>query len=138
MSNPGPASTQTIHPQNVLSNQAIRLLGVATGVSLAATGDAATVAIANTTNYSVYQVIVTNASADVSTGYIGVFPQPAGAGTATVSNAVLTGVTGSTVVSQRTINNTGIQSGQNQYVRVGTAVAGTVDIYIYGYDFSTY
>lgn len=138
MSNPGPASTTTIHPQNVLSNQAIRLLGVATGVNLSQTGDAATIAISNTTNYSVYQVVVTNASADVHTGAIGVFPQPGGAGTATVSNAALTGVTGSTVVSQRTVNSTAIQSAQNQYVRVGTAVTGTVDVYIFGYDFSTY
>lgn len=138
MSNPGPASTTTIHPQNVLSNQAIRLLGVATGVNLSQTGDAATIAIGNTTNYSVYQVVVTNASADVHTGAISVYPQPGGAGTATVSNAALTGVTGSTVVSQRTVNNTAIQSGQNQYVRVGTAVTGTVDVYIFGYDFSTY
>ena len=138
MANPGPASTTTIHPQNVLSNQAIRLLGVATGVNLSQTGDAATIAIANTTNYSVYQVVVTNASGDVSTGAIGVFPQPGGAGTATVSNAALTGVTGPTVVSQRTVNTTAIQTGQNQYVRVGTAVTGTVDVYVFGYDFSTY
>ena len=138
MSNPGPASTTTIHPQNVLSNQAIRLLGVATGVNLSQTGDAATIAIANTTNYSVYQVVVTNASGNVATGAIGVFPQPGGAGTATVSNAALTGVTGPTIVSQRTVNSTAIQSAQNQYVRVGTAVTGTVDVYIFGYDFSTY
>ena len=138
MANPGPASTTTIHPQNVLSNQAIRLLGVATGVNLSQTGDAATIAISNTTNYSVYQVVVTNASGNVATGAIGVFPLPGGAGTATVSNAALTGVTGSTVVSQRTVNSTAIQSAQNQYVRVGTAVTGTVDVYIFGYDFSTY
>lgn len=138
MANPGPASTTTIHPQNVLSNQAIRLLGVATGVNLSQTGDAATIAIANTTNYSVYQVVVTNASGNVATGAIGVFPLPGGAGTATVSNAALTGVTGPTVVNQRTVNSTAIQSAQNQYVRVGTAVTGTVDVYIFGYDFSTY
>lgn len=138
MANPGPASTTTIHPQNVLSNQAIRLLGVATGVNLSQTGDAATIAIANTTNYSVYQVVVTNASGNVATGAIGVFPLPGGAGTATVSNAALTGVTGPTIVSQRTVNSTAIQSAQNQYVRVGTAVSGTVDVYIFGYDFSTY
>jgi len=39
MSNPGPASTQTIHPSNLASNQAIRLLGVLTGVNVNATGD---------------------------------------------------------------------------------------------------
>ena len=38
--NPGPAVATTIHPQSVTSNQAIRLLGVATGVNLSATGDA--------------------------------------------------------------------------------------------------
>ena len=30
--NPGPSSATTIHPQSVTSNQAIRLLAVATGV----------------------------------------------------------------------------------------------------------
>jgi len=133
-----PNSVSTIHPTNLATNQAIRLLGVANGVSLANTGDAAVIPIQNATSYSVYQVVLVNASANIATGYLGVFPQPAAAGTATVSNAVLTNLTGSTVVDQRTVNNKNIQTGQNQYVNVGTAVTGTVDVYIYGYDFSVY
>ena len=56
--------------------------------------------------------------------------------TAIVSNAVLTGVTGSTVVSQRTVASTAAQTSQNLYLKVGTAVTGTVDVYVFGYDFS--
>jgi hypothetical protein len=136
MSNPGPATTTSTHPSNLGTNQALRLLASAQGVSLGQTGDAATLPINNSTTYSVYQVIVTNASADVSTGYVGVFTAPSGGGTAIVSNAVLTGVTGSTVVSQRTVASTAAQTSQNLYLRVGTAVTGTVDVYVFGYDFS--
>jgi hypothetical protein len=43
-------------------------------------------------------------------------------------------------VSQRTVAATGIQSGQNLYLNVGTAqgAAATMDVYVYGYDFSTF
>ena len=80
MANPGPASTNTIHPQNVASNQAIRLLGVATGVSLSQTGDQAVIPVINTTNYSVSNVIFTNASASLSSAYAGVWTAPSKAG----------------------------------------------------------
>ena len=39
MSNPGPASTQTNHPSNLASNQALRLLASAQGVNLNQVGD---------------------------------------------------------------------------------------------------
>lgn len=140
MANPGPASTTTIHPQNVLSNQAIRLLGVATGVNVNATGDQAVIAIANSTNYSVSNVVLTNASTSLTTAAAGLFTQPSAAGTAIVANAALSALTGSTVVSQRTVASTATQSAQNLYLNVGTAqgAAATVDVYVYGYDFSTY
>ena len=66
MANPGPASVQTIHPQNVLTNQAIRLLAVVTGVNVNATGDQAVLPILNSTNYSVSNVVFTNASISLS------------------------------------------------------------------------
>jgi hypothetical protein len=49
-------------------------------------------------------------------------------------------MTGSTVVSQRTVASTALQAGQNLYVNVGTAqgAAATMDVYVYGYDFSVY
>jgi predicted O-methyltransferase YrrM len=136
--NPGPAITNTIHPQSVLSNQAIRLLGVATGVNLSKTGDAAVIPVANTTNYSVFQVIFTNASASLSSAYAGVWTAANQGGTNIVANAALSANTSAPVVSQATVATTNTQSAQNLYVNVGTAQAATVDVYVYGYDFSNY
>ena len=140
MANPGPASTTTIHPQNLASNQAIRLLAVATGVNVNATGDQATLPIINSTNYSVSNVVFTNASTSLTTAAAGLFTAPSGGGTGVVANAALSGLTGSTVVSQRTVASTATQSGQNLYLNVGTAqgATATMDVYVYGYDFSTY
>ena len=140
MANPGPSSTTTIHPSNLASNQAIRLLGVATGVSVNATGDQAVIAINNSTNYSVSNVVFTNASASLTSAEAGLFTAPSAGGTAIVANAALSALTSSTVVSQRTVAATGIQSGQNLYLNVGTAqgAAATMDVYVYGYDFSTF
>ena len=137
MSNPGPASTQTIHPSNLASNQAIRLLGVLTGINVNAVGDNA-IPIQNSSNYSVSNVIVTNASISLTTATAGVFTAPSGGGTAIVADAALSACTGSTVVSQRTVASTAAQTGQNLYFNVGTAqgAAATVDVYVYGYDFS--
>lgn len=139
MANPGPASTQTIHPQNLASNQAIRLLAVFPGVNVNATGDTV-LPIGNTTNYSVSNVVFTNASISLTTALAGVFTAPSAGGTAIVANAALSALTGPTVVSQRTVASTAIQAGQNLYVNVGTAqgAAATMDVYVYGYDFSSY
>jgi hypothetical protein len=140
MANPGPATTTTIHPSNLASNQAIRLLGVATGVNVNATGDQATIAINNSTNYSVSNVVFTNASISLTTAAAGLFTAPSAGGTGIVANAALSGMTASTVVSQRTVASTAIQSAQNLYLNVGTAqgAAATMDVYVYGYDFSVY
>lgn len=140
MANPGPASTTTIHPQNVATNQAIRLLAVATGVNVNSTGDQATLPIINSTNYSVSNVVFTNASTSLTTAAAGLFTAPSAGGTGIVANAALSALTGSTVVSQRTVASTATQSAQNLYLNVGTAqgAAATMDVYVYGYDFSTY
>jgi hypothetical protein len=138
MANPGPASTVANHPQNLGTNQALRLLASAQSVSLAVTGDTV-LPILNTGRYSVSNVVVTNASTDLSAStvpFAGVFPAPGASGTAIVSNATLNALTSSTVVSQRTINSTAAQTGQNLYFNVGTAAsyAATVDVFVYGYD----
>ena len=140
MANPGPATTTTIHPQSITSNQAIRLLAVATGVNVNATGDQAVLPIINSTNYSVSNVVFTNASTSLTTAAAGLFTGPSAGGTALVANAALSGLTASTVVSQRTVASTATQSAQNLYLNVGTAqgAAATMDVYVYGYDFSTY
>ena len=140
MANPGPASSTTIHPSNLASNQAIRLLGVEIGVNVNTTGDQAVIAINNSTNYSVSNVVFTNASISLTTAAAGLFTAPSAAGTGIVANAALSALTSSTVVSQRTVAATGIQTGQNLYLNVGTAqgAAATMDVYVYGYDFSTF
>ena len=140
MSNPGPSTTVTIHPSNLASNQAIRLLAVATGVNVNATGDQAVLPIINSSNYSVSNVVFTNASTSLTTAAAGLFTAPTAGGTGVVANAALSALTGSTVVSQRTVASTATQSAQNLYLNVGTAqgATATMDVYVYGYDFSTY
>ena len=140
MANPGPSTTVTIHPQNVTSNQAIRLLAVATGVNVNATGDQATLSIINSSNYSVSNVVFTNASVSLSSAAAGLFTAPSAGGTGVVANAALSALSASTVVSQRTVASTALQSGQNLYLNVGTAqgATATMDVYVYGYDFSVY
>jgi hypothetical protein len=135
-----PNSVTTIHPSNLASNQAIRLLAVATGVNVNATGDQAVLQINNSTNYSVSNVVFTNASTSLTTAAAGLFTAPSAGGTGIVSNAALSALTGSSVVSQRTVASTATQSAQNLYLNVGTAqgATATMDVYVYGYDFSTY
>lgn len=143
MSNPGPASATTIHPSNLATNQAIRLLASASAVPLSFTGDATvTLQINNTTSYAVTNVAITNANKDVSAGYLSIWTGPAGTGTEIVTNAALTSNTGATYVTNSTVvsatKNVNL-SAQTLYVKVGTAVAGgTVDIFVYGYDFSEF
>lgn len=135
-----PNSTSTIHPSNLATNQAIRLLAVATGVNVNSTGDQATLAINNASSYSVSNVVFTNASISLSTAAAGLFTAPSAGGTGIVANAALSALTSSTVVSQRTVASTALQTAQNLYVNVGTAqgAAATMDVYVYGYDFSTF
>jgi hypothetical protein len=143
MANPGPASTQTIHPSNLASNQAIRLLAYASAVPVSATGDAAvTLPINNTSSYNVQNVAITNANVDVSGGALAIWTAPAGTGTEIVTNASLTSNTSSTYVTNATVvagTKAKRLTDQTLYVRVGTAVAGgTVDVFVYGYDFSEF
>ena len=143
MSNPGAATTVTAHPQGLTSNQAIRLLAYATSVSLNATGDATvTLPVINTSSYNITNVVITNANKDVSAGYLAIWTQPAGAGTEIVTNAALTSNTSSAYVTKSTVvsaTGTTNLSAQTFYVKVGTAVAGgTVDIFVYGTDFTAF
>jgi hypothetical protein len=137
MANPGPATTVTNHPSNLATNQAIRLLASYQGVNVNATGDTV-LPIVNTNSYSVSNVIFTNASVSLTTAAAGVFTAPSAGGTGIVANAALSAMTGSTIVSQRTVASTALQTGGNLYVNVGTAqgAAATMDVYVYGYDLS--
>ena len=135
MSNPGPSTTVTNHPQNLATNQAIRLLASAQSVNLNATGDTV-MPVINTSRYSVSNVVFTNASISLTTAAAGVFPSAAAGGTAIVSNVALSGQTSASVVTNATINNTAALTGQNIYFNVGTAqgAAATMDVFVYGYD----
>jgi hypothetical protein len=143
MANPGPATTQTIHPSNLATNQAVRLLAFASAVPISATGDAAiTLPVNNTASYNVQFVAITNANVDVSGGALAIWTAPAGTGTEIVTNASLTSNTSSTYVTNSTVvagTKATRLTAQTLYVRVGTAVtSGTVDIFVYGYDFSEF
>ena len=134
MANPGPATTVSAHPSNLSTVQAQRLLAVYKGVNLGVAGDVV-LPIVNSTTYSVQQVVLTNASGAVSTAAAGVFPQANAQGTAIVANATLTVAVGAVV--QETVASTVLQTSQNLYFNIATAQSGvTVDVYVYGYDFS--
>jgi len=135
--NPGPAVTVSAHPSNVSTVQALRLLAVYKGVNANALGDTV-LPIVNSSSYSVKNVVFTNASVSLTTAEAGLFTAPAAAGTAIVADAALSALTGSTVVSERTVAATAAQTGQNLYINVSAAqgAAATFDAYVYGYDFS--
>lgn len=154
--NPGPAITNTPTSQAVLAGKntnpatnpqytpyqgqnAFRLLAGAQGVSVNATGDTA-MPVINASAWSVFQVVLTNASISLTTALAGLFTAPAAGGTAIVANAALSGLTGPTIVSQRTVASTVKFTGANIYFNVGTAqgAAATVDVYVFGYDFSPF
>jgi len=143
MSNPGPAITNTTHPSNLNSQQALRVLGVLKGVSTAAAADFA-VQINNSSLYVPVSVVVANANnagatQSVASVNLGVYTAVAKGGSAVLTAAALTSQTTPTYVtiSAATNPNTAL-SAQTVYVNISTAFAtATVDVYVYGYDLST-
>ncbi len=142
MSNPGPAVTNTTHPSNLNSQQALRVLGVLKGVSTAAAADFA-VQINNSALYVPASVVVANANNNgatqsVASVNLGVYTAVAKGGSAVLTAAALTSQTTPSYVtiSAATNPNTAL-SAQTVYVNISTAFAtATVDVYIYGYDLS--
>lgn len=70
------------------------------------------------------RLLTTGATANGATASVGVFGSAAGAGVSVVADAALLGLTGSTIVLDRTVAATGISplvTGANLYIRVGTA-----------------
>ena len=95
MSNPGPAITTSIHPQNLASNLVYRVIACAKGVSVGALGDTAFKVI-DTAYYVPATVVITNASTDVHSVALGVYTGvngASGSGAAVLSTAALTGNT---------------------------------------------
>ena len=142
MSNPGPAISNSVHPQGLTSQQANRLLFVLKGLPVSAAGDTA-LPVINSSNYSVQQIVVANANVagattDVSGVNFGLYTQTSQNGTGIKTTAALTSNTSQTVVNVITPTTTALQSSQTLYANIaGTPVAGaTVDLYVVGYDLS--
>jgi hypothetical protein len=143
MSNPGPAITNSAHPSNVTTDQTLRLLGSAKGVNANAVGYTS-LQINNTNNYTPTQLIIANANngGAAVTASSTVLSITTAGNTSGVS--IFSGVTASNNTSILGITTSAISSpataytGQNLYVDVTTAagVPATVDIYVYGLDFS--
>lgn len=147
MSNPGPAVTTTpntmlvAEPVNTQTNStpqftnAFRLLAVARAVNVNAVGDTP-MPVLNASSYSVFQIVLTNASISLTTAAAGVFTAVSAGGTAIKANAALSGNTGPTVVTQATVASTAVATAQTLYFNVATAqgAAATLDVFVYGYD----
>ena len=136
MSNPGPASTQTNHPSNLASNQALRLLASAQGVNLNQVGDTVANVLSDSGNYSVQSIIVANASTNLTTAQLAVYTGAGATGTAIKSAYALTGNSTSAKVVVTAATSTDAVSGTPLYIRCTTAqgAAATADVFIYGYD----
>ena len=142
MSNPGPAVTNTTHPSNLNSQQALRVLAVLKGVSTAAAADFA-VQINNSALYVPVSVVVANANnagatQSVASVNLGIYTAVSKGGSAVLTAAALTSQTTPSYVtiSAATNPNTAL-SAQTVYVNISTAFAtATVDVYVYGYDLS--
>jgi len=143
MANPGPATTSTVHPSNLNSQQALRVLAVQKGVSTASLADTA-IQVNNSSLYVPVSVVVANANnagatQSVASVNLGVYTAVSKGGSAVLTAAALTSQTTPTYVtiSAATNPNTAL-SAQTLYVNISSATAtATVDVYVYGYDLST-
>jgi hypothetical protein len=146
MANPGPAVTTSAHPSNVTTNQTQRLLGVLKGVNVnAASGSFFPLPIINSTTYQPNLLVVTNSNnAGAATGtltslVLGV--TTTGNGTPTSLFGAITASQLATVLGVSQVAASAVVTSYNQqalFVNIATttAVVGTVDVYVYGYDFS--
>ena len=137
MANPGPATTNTNHPSNLATNQALRLIASAEGVNLNSVGDTSAPILASG-RVSVQSIIVTNASVDLTTAQLAVYTGAAAAGTAIKTAYALTGNTTAAKVVVTAATSTDAVTGTPLYIRNTTAqgAAATADVFIYGYDLS--
>ncbi|HMN81681.1 MAG TPA: hypothetical protein PKA20_17410 [Burkholderiaceae bacterium] len=154
MPNPGPAITSTpqtkavMAPVNTMGQpnalpaemNACRLLGLYRGVNANAANTDHPIPILNAGVYSVFQVVITNASISLTTATGGLFSDVGGGGTAVVASAALSALTGPTIVNQRTIASTAQRTEQTLYWRTGTpqGAVATFDVFVYGYDLTVY
>ena len=146
MSNPGPAVTTSFHPSNVTTAQTLRLLAVVRGVNANAVGSTA-FQVNNTNNYLPTSIIYTNANNAGATANLGsaaasIYTAPGGSGGSGTELAAITTLANCTAPLGTQVvtayESTLAFSAQTLYAYVGTAAGavGTIDIYVYGYDFS--
>lgn len=141
MANPGPATTVSNHPQVLGTNQALRLIASAQSVNLAVAGDTAMVVL-DVTKFVPTSIIITNgqnssgATTTIATATLGVYTGPGQTGSTILTTAALTSNTGGPYVttSAATSTTTAISNPTNLYVNVGTTIAATCDVFVYGYD----
>lgn len=135
MANPGPATTVSNHPQQLSSNQALRLIASYQSVNLNAAGDTV-LPVIDTSLYSVSNIILTNVSTSLTTATVGVFTGPGATGTTIRATATSTANTSASVVAQLATVVTTAVSSPNLYFNVGTpqGAAATGDVFVYGYD----
>ena len=137
MANPGPATAVTVNQQPVNNSQALVLIGVLKGLSVAAAGDTPIPLVGPIGSFVPTVVLTTNANVTMATATVGIYTAPAAGGTAVLTTAALTGQTTNAFAYVRAATaaaaNVVPVSGQ-LYANVGTTVAtGTVDLYLYGY-----
>ena len=141
MANPGPATTVSNHPQNLATNQALRLIASAQSVNLSVAGDTPMVVL-DVSKFVPTKVIVTNglnssgATTTIATATVGAYTGPGATGSTILTTAALTSNTGGpyVTISDATNLNTAISNPTNIYVNVGTTIAATCDVFVYGYD----
>jgi hypothetical protein len=113
------------------------LLGEVIGANLAATGNAvATIPITKGTQYVIRQISVWNANATVATGNVIILTSNDGnTSNAVTGNVLLSNVSSTTTFQDMTLaagTATGTYSAQALFLKVTTAVSGTVDISVFG------
>ncbi len=140
MSNPGPATTVTVNDQPVNTRQAVILIGVLKGLSVAAAGDTPIPLNGPIGAFVPTVVLTTNANVTMATATVGVYTAPAQGGTAVLTTAALTGQTTNAFAYVRAATAAAAQVtplSNVLYANVGTTVAtGTVDLYVFGYNVS--
>jgi hypothetical protein len=142
MANPGPATTQSTHPSNLNSQQALRVVAVQKGLSVAALGDIP-IQVNNSSLFVPTSVVVANANNNgatqsVASVVLGVYTAKSQGGNAILTSAALSGqTTPSYVTVSATSTPNTAETVQTLYVNISSATAtATVDIYVYGYDLS--
>lgn len=144
MANPGPASTTTIHPQGVLTTQALRVIATLKNVNANSTGNYA-IPVFNTSVFLPQSLVVTN----LNNSGASVTPTGLALGVATTSGgtSLFGAITAANLSTPQGVSlvaasaSTTANTVQNVYLNVTagltTAVPGaTFDVYVYGYDFS--